>query len=770
MPILPPPIEEPGSTTPCNELVGYSIRDRIPARASLEELLPIFFFDSTVSDYQIKFVQRGCSTPLIIEYDDLSAVLEITEIKPPYTITLPEENSMPKEMDLRYLSPSNNFQTAQQRYSRHSSATTSVDKETISTYVALEDAQAKEIIVKLLINAWETSKKLKIVLPKKYTYLDPTDLIQFNIDSGTIIVSRIIEIINNYSTLEITAEFEKSSNYIDIEQYKTNFAFFNGSANQKIPLAAAMIPVIIDSYPLNDIIPEFYEDLSYLYALGGSYYSNWPGGDIYFSEDDVDFSSGARIQTQAEVGSIISTNKSLADLYNHNYIDKETIIDIIMYTTPTNIYTNLSDAELLTSIKNTFFIVNSNGGEIIRAQNVISLGNKKYQLSSLLRGLYHSYVNIPYHDPFTQQNIALITDTSLYKGDMEYGIYNNTFYYKGVTEGLLLESASTSNFMFKAKWAGASPASHITASQLNSNIVIKWNSTSNFSSTAFLATPAIEVYKERLRIYDINNTLLSTIDDITTETYTFNPTSVAKTTSDNFIFKVYRYSIMKGYDTEFRKCLYLPEFYDYLKYESPELLYTFDVEPGNYTVTDKIGTTTSDLIANKSLLNFKNSIFKEKRSSTIRLKAGEYLTTNGSSFGSDEYNFSICLIININRQTIDDISIPILNREVSDKPYEINCNTYQFNNTIAGTSRMFIIITSFGDATESIEKIYINNILYEENISNSIKDWSGDLIIGNYDTVISDFDISIEFLSYYNNYVFTAEEVSELYNRYRELL
>lgn len=761
---------------------GYTIRDRETARKSIEDVIYPFFVDPVVSDWILKFKKRGSTDFNLIPYNDLGCT--DSNYVEPYSIAFPEEAELPKEIDFRYLSPSNNYQTAHQRAARHSKATASEDKGLISTEVVMTDNQAKETAIKFLSNAWINSKRLSIKLPKKYAYLEPTDIIQLYTKQNLLVVARIVEIFNNYNILEINAELEYYDIYDSVAL--TEFtAGFDTSDSQKIPIIAAMIVLPIESYPLYDILPnDSTADNTFakIYLGATSYYSAWPGGNVHFSQDNTNFEVGDSLYTRMAVGIISSTSKSLADIEDYHFIDKETTITADFSVIPSNV--SVTKEEILKGGVNLLWVENSGKGELILAQTVSNSGSS-YTFSNLLRGRYGSHVEISKHTiTHSALRVAVITANTLKSSNLPYGIFDVTYYYKGVTSGanpLLVASDST---LYTAKWNDTIPTSHITTSVIGSDIIINWIPVSNYPASSpfhkMEADPSC-----RLEILNISNTVLRTIDNITTNTYTYTAANMAtdSVTLDSLLkFRVYRKSNMKVYDVAYGEQLYASSINNVLNGATatpPELIYLFNTQP---TFTDLVGTSSSNLTleTGSGLGNKQKGLSRfTRRSGSHLFTKGNRWSTTSTTAGSDGSNYSFMIVFKTLYASSGTSTIEFFTRTsggvYGPRTYKIYVNhgtkTVTFYGDLTNLSigsvgdTCMIIVTADNETLAHTENIYLNGSKIATTSSGSfLGSWANEFLFG--DTALTTgmaswHKIHIDMFAYWN-YKLSAADIASL--------
>lgn len=773
-------------------LKGYTIRDRETARKSIEDLILPYFVDPVVSDWVLKFVPRGSTTTTIIPYNDLGCTGQ--EYEEPYSIILPEENNLPKVCDFRYLSPTNEFQTSHQRASRHSKATTTEDKLNINTTVVLSDEYAKEATIKFLENAWINSKRVAIKIPKKYSYLEPTDIIQFFTKENLLVTARIVEIFNDYNILDVGAEMEYFDIYdsIDTGEYA---ASFNSSTQQKIALISLMIVLPIESYPIYDIFTEAPANTenAYIYLGGTSYFSNWPGGSVYFSQDNVDFVPGEILNNQSKNGLIVSHTKRLDTVGHYSVQDIETSIVVDFTIDP--VMSSITKQEALNGGKNLLWIENNGYGELLIAQTVSNVGNT-YTFSNLLRGRYGSNIEIDNHPIDSRNRAVVVIDSLTIKPvSMPYGIYDNTYYYKGVTTGSNPTYVPSESKFYTGRWNDTMPATNTSAVLSGSDILVSWEPVSNYPALNNFWPATIESNLHKIEIYNGSNTLLRSQEGLTTFTYTYtsaNMTTDSITVNDLIIFKIYRISTMKGYDTTPATVYFYKDIsvaFSDVTTSGVALGYLFNEQP---SFTDLVGTYSGNLGLGSGVALTKklpSLIQPDKwKGSYVFTKGNNWVSSSNSVPASD--SFSIAMVFKVLHNSATEASTCRFFSRNGTSTYgihhiDINTTTdtgihYVNLLTDSGTvvelgqrgDTIFVIhtIKTVAGPTQQFENTYLEGQLINTSTSGtSVSGWNGEFQVGDIALDVnfkSWMEIEVSSLIYWN-YELTQAEVINIWNMYK---
>lgn len=789
---------------------GFSIRDRETARKSMEDVALPYFVDPVVSDWKLKYVKRGEVTGgYIIPYNDLGCT-ESDYIEP-YSLALPEENNLPKEIDFRYLGALNNYQVSHQRDARHSKATNSDDKQTISTFVVMSDNKAKEAATRFLRNAWVNSKRLSFTIPKKYSYLEPTDIIQIVTTKDLLITARIVEVFNTYNTLEVSAELEAYEAYED-RDYSEFTAGFDSSDLQKIPIIAMSSAFIIESYPMNDLFDEGYDYQTegYIYLGAKSYYSNWPGATIYFGDSPNTLVESSDLTVPCYEGTITAqtgTLYNILDTYQaYSYVDKLNTITVEFRTDP--LLTSLTEEEALQGGQNVLWIDNSSFGELIVAQTVVDNTGGSYTFSNLYRGRYGSHTRIPNNSTSSVgERVILITPTTIARGSVPYGTFDVTYYYKISTQGLNPESVKTENHYYRALYNDSKPSRVYKPISDSSGITFTWVPIISHTVPT-LKTPASSLETDpatalgvvddryKVRMEQLDGTLLREVENVSARTYTYtnaDMTTDGVSSDSAMLVRVYPISKIRTYDTVYHdKIIYLPNsLYKAINAATTsdcQMCFEFNDTTGG-TFTSQIGSDTLTTETGSALSIRKGGI------TTYTRKSGSYFFTKGNRFsttsttsGADSKNFSFFVVFKVNQSDTSNTTstMHFLTRDgggiYGQHAYAIQTNSSRAvtfdadtNTSVAlGTTGETLAVLLTVDNEESVnwqrETIYVNGVqVSQETATSFVSAWSGEFLFG--DTQLnanwqSYSELQISAFAYWN-YKLSATEAAAVDKVYR---
>lgn len=154
---------------------GYVIARQTEVRAAIEALRPAYYFDAVESQGIIKYVKRGGNAVAVIADDDLAARDAGSEAGDPLKTVRRMEVELPRAVNVKYMLAADDYNQAAKQARRLIGS--SGDEQTIDVPLVLTDTKAQEVAEVNLHASWAERLSYEFSLPRKYSYLEPTDLI-----------------------------------------------------------------------------------------------------------------------------------------------------------------------------------------------------------------------------------------------------------------------------------------------------------------------------------------------------------------------------------------------------------------------------------------------------------------------------------------------------------------------------------------------------------------------------------------------------------------
>ncbi len=440
-----------GSAIPVD---GMFIRRLGPTRGVLGILEPAYFWDTVESAGVLKGVLRGGASAVTIEDEDLGAAEGTAEadlIKPERA----DEDSLPGEVIVTYIDRASDYQVAAQ-HDRRSAVETDQPVNLEMPLVFTPD-EARQIGAVWMYNQWAGRTRRTIRLSRKYSYLEPTDVITLRTDIADFVV-RIVAVKTNDGFLEMECVDE------DAALYSQNSEGAPVEQGSEITLVTPTRLALLDIPMLRES-----DNNAGFYVAAAGYGDTWPGALILRSTDGgVSYSTVGSITTAATMG-IVSL--ALDDFTGPMGYDAVNSVTVSLFGTQS--LQSCTDAELLAGA-NAFALGNATiGYELLQFKTATLVTGKTWTLTQLLRGRRGTERLMGTHT--TSETFVLLQASTLRRiaiDDPATGIENH---YKAVTFGQLASLAPAVSFTNTS--AGLKPYSPVNAAAtgIGGDITITWD-------------------------------------------------------------------------------------------------------------------------------------------------------------------------------------------------------------------------------------------------------------------------------------------------------
>ncbi|HUC76737.1 MAG TPA: phage tail protein [Vicinamibacterales bacterium] len=345
---------------------GYAITQQSACRDDITPLQAAYYFDGVESNATMKFVKRGAAPALTIADTDTAA--HTTGSSPPAIVVAKraQDVDLPVQINVNYLQLAADYQIGSQ-YSRRIAVETTQLANKVDLAITLSDQHASAIAWTLLTQAWAERETFTFDLPRKYWYLEPTDVI--------IVHGYEIRIISKKDKADGTLAFEGCAALSSIWSQGpvgTTGSGFKPSpppGTQPTELLMLNIPLLTDTDTKNG------PNAAMCGTVAGQ---SWGGATLYESIDvGVTYD---QIGAESVPNVIGVVNGVIPTFGGGNMFDEGTIIDVTIGNGG-----GQPEAATEGSVLNGMNMALC-GREIIQFKNVVQVGPSEFQLSGLLRG------------------------------------------------------------------------------------------------------------------------------------------------------------------------------------------------------------------------------------------------------------------------------------------------------------------------------------------------------------------------------------------------
>lgn len=153
---------------------GYSITDQMSVRDAIAALMPVYYFDPVESEGKVKYVKRG-GAATVIDDDDVGCFEQGADPADPMETTRLKENDLPRSLTVKYLLAATNYSVAAKLAKRLIGS--SGEERTMECAMVLTDTKGQEVAEVNLHGAWVARLTYKFTLTRKWSHLEPTDVV-----------------------------------------------------------------------------------------------------------------------------------------------------------------------------------------------------------------------------------------------------------------------------------------------------------------------------------------------------------------------------------------------------------------------------------------------------------------------------------------------------------------------------------------------------------------------------------------------------------------
>lgn len=341
---------------------GLALTSRTDVRGCIEALQRVFLFDVAESDGVLRFVPRGGDVAAMLTGDDLVRQDDGTLV----TVTRTQEEDLPRQVDVTYTSPGNDYQSNTQSARRLYCSTQTV--ETVSLPLSLADNHAREVADRLLYVAWAERETLSFRLSLAQARLAPADVVTLSVD-GSVQRLRLTSVQLGEGVVAVEAVVDDADVLVSESE--------GGAAGSKVKLLRTVppsVPLLLDVPPLReeDDGISFYAAVSHSGSHAGT---RWSGAALQYSRD-----GGATWQTLADLRRAATWGTCRTVLGHGRFAtwDEVNAVEVVL----AHGALESRDSAAVLAGANAAVI----GGEVVQFREASLIGPDTYRLAGLLRG------------------------------------------------------------------------------------------------------------------------------------------------------------------------------------------------------------------------------------------------------------------------------------------------------------------------------------------------------------------------------------------------
>lgn len=387
------------------------------ARATIDALASVFFFEAVDDGDKIVFVPRGGEPVAALTLEDLGASQSVDVVEP-LPITRGNEIEAPAQVVVNYANVSNDHQDGSERSDRLSTASSIVN--VVQAPVGLTPNEAARVAAKAIQDIASGIMRVgPIALSREHADLLPTDVVTVTDQFSRAHRIRLLKRTDSGGVLTFEAVFDDASAMVSDAETSNNYA---NSEQVRRPGPSEL--QIFDAPIMRDAD-------NYLGQLAAIKWTRGVGSTLFESVDGTAFTAEGSVTREAVLGESVD---ALGDWTGGNVFDMVNSVEV-----------DVGDGELASWTRADVFNGTAPGymlgAEVFYALDADMQSAGVYILSGLLRGQRGTEWAMGDHaagEPF-----VLLANNGLLKISHEPADLNVEHQFKAVTSGLQVSAAST---------------------------------------------------------------------------------------------------------------------------------------------------------------------------------------------------------------------------------------------------------------------------------------------------------------------------------------
>lgn len=346
---------------------GMLIENQGQLRRTMEALAPTFWFDMVESDTKLSFRQRSATPVFTIPFDDMGAVEDDKPNDSPLVVTLVDDLTLPKQVDVAYYNVGADYQIGGQ-YAR-ALTSNSTQRTSISAAAVMSDQDAANAAAVILWDARAGRLQFEFSTSLKWGQVEPTD-VGYLVDTNITYLARITDKTEQGNTIKW-----KAVGCAPVYNQNVSPGIITPTP-QDVPTTGTTTLLLLDLPPLRD--QDGNTATPYLYVAMIGQDSNWRGATL-FKSNDGGASWVAQLSSTLQSGIGVTTT-ALNNWTGGNFFDEFSSVTINLET-PGGSFSSASALAVLNGA-NLCLI----GNELVQFKTATLLGGSSWKFTGFLRG------------------------------------------------------------------------------------------------------------------------------------------------------------------------------------------------------------------------------------------------------------------------------------------------------------------------------------------------------------------------------------------------
>ncbi|MBT9158795.1 MAG: hypothetical protein DDT26_00042 [Dehalococcoidia bacterium] len=429
-----------------DKVYGYGVASTEGVDAAIKPLAEAYGFDPVEYDKRLRFKKRGRSPIARVRWSDL------VNLDPPIQRTRDQEDELPSRVHVSHLDPDGGFAKNQQHAHRRSNQVRTKRERKLAFNFVLPAEDAANIAMRELKREYREQMGYKFALGPAWSFLTPTDVIEFEDRDGSVEIIRIEEI-----EREDTVSYLKGRADGGLAVYGPTTA-----ASQSLQPPRSTTPGLVGETRIEilnvPVLRDQNDELGLIVAVAGQT-AAWSGVQVMFSTDaGQNYTEAFRTATPAVMGESLTVlfADGGGEYPGFQTVDVQTNFELASVT-----------RESLLSGANRAVI----GDEVIQFQTAVHLGNSRWRLSGLIRGRYETA-----SPAWPVGTRFVVVDEGLVFAQLQRWMVGVDFRIKAVSFGSTLDETVPLSYLFdeavsQTEWR----PKNVTARRSGSDYIVEWN-------------------------------------------------------------------------------------------------------------------------------------------------------------------------------------------------------------------------------------------------------------------------------------------------------
>ncbi|MBE7637067.1 hypothetical protein GUA87_09445 [Sneathiella sp. P13V-1] len=454
---------------------GYLISRQGSLQAVMEPLLNLGDVDLVESNFKLILQTRGNEPPTVIPNDEMMTPLQTTRL---------QEAELARTVSLSYFDTETGYLPGLQQAKRveaPSAVGFGKNDVTYNVPVALTAEKAKRSVLQNLKAVWAERDVGQFQLPSKYLHLDPADPLEIN---GT-----QHYITQNHNLQDFTQEIETVGSHGIINDLGEITAD-SGKGYVELPIATPKktdlflldLPLLDDRHANGGIAAQHYYGIS-------NTAESWQSSAVYASDNNTRFDLVEIMSSDVTWGYAVNALPPVETMWR---TDRDNYLDVELLHGQDRIEA-IPSAELLSG--GNLVLV---GGELLQFSEVEWLSPTRARLSNLIRGRRGTEDAISNHK--VAEKVILLSGGAISKRSIPLAALNITKYFRAVSNGELLEDASTVTQKFTGRDLKPYAPIISSVSRSTDTVSLSWHRRSRIGGQGLSNSPPLAERDERYEL------------------------------------------------------------------------------------------------------------------------------------------------------------------------------------------------------------------------------------------------------------------------------